>query len=342
MRTAETLLRITRPEDLFTGDPDKAKQQWRALAQEWHPDRNASNPRASEVFAHVSSLYDTAVDRLAKGLWEGEGFLKLTTKSGSPLSVTYLRKASFELGSMYVGEDHVTYLVDPQHKGLFDNAEKLTHKFKYASDRMEKEISRYLPKGVGQFELKDKRLGMRVPKSPDMLLLRDVLNFYGGALDPKHVAWIQSSLQNLACYLSHAGIVHHNISPDTYFISPEFHSGALLGGWWYAAKQGTTISRVPTRTHEYLPFKVRHEKKAYPQTDLELILATGRELLGDITGTKLLKGKTPKEMVAGLRVAASDDAVNSYKQWMVVLKDSFGARRFTKMDLNAVVLYAKK
>lgn len=324
------------------GDADRAKQQWRELAKEWHPDRNEGNPRASEVFAHVNSLYDAAVERLAKGLWEAEGLLKLKTKSGSALSVTYFRKLSFELGQMYVGEDHVTYLVDKDHRDLFNNAEAITRNFHYGSERMREEVSRYLPASVGLFELSDDRLGMRVPKTPDLLLLRDVLAHFGNTIDPKHVAWIQNTLHNLSCYLSWSGMVHHNIGPDTYFVSPEYHSGALLGGWWYAAKKGKKLTQLPKRTFDYLPWKARTRKEAHPQTDLELIQATGRELLGDITGVRLEKTGVPKQMATWLQAAANGDAVDSYKQWGEVLKQVFGARRFVKMPLTAATLYAKK
>lgn len=342
MRTAEHLLRITRPEELFAGDADKAKQQWRELAKQWHPDHNASNPRAPEVFAHISNLYDAAVERISKGVWEAEGLLKLKTKSGSALSITYARQLPFELGQMFVGDDHVTYLVDAAHERLFDNAVRITKSFKYASDRMEKEVSRYLPGSVGTFALSDGRLGMRVPKTPDLLLLRDVLTYFDNAVDPKHVAWIQNTLHNLSCYLSWAGLVHHNIGLDTYFISPEFHSGALLGGWWYATKKGAPLSQLPKRTFDYLPWKIRTDKKAHPHTDLELIRATGRELLGDVTGVRLFSNGTPKQIATWLQDASKLNAVDAYSQWGEVLKSIYGARKFIKLSLNATTLYAKK
>lgn len=342
MRTAESLLRISRPEELFAGDADKAKQQYRELAKEWHPDKNKGDAKASEVFAHVNVLYDAAVERLAKGLWEAEGLLKLKTKSGSALSITYLRKLSFELGQMYVGDDHVTYLVDDAHKQLFENAEHAVRKFKFASDRMQTEISRYLPGGVGTFQLSDGRLGMRIPKTPDLLLLRDVLTHFNDVIEPKHVAWIQNTIHNLSCYLSWAGLVHHHISPDTYFISPEYHSGALLGGWWFAVKKGEAVSQLPKRTLDYLPWNVRTQKKAHPHTDLELIRATGRECLGDITGIRLAKNGTPAPMNTWLQSTGDVNAVDAYTQWGEVLKASFGPRKFVKLSLNAATLYAKK
>jgi hypothetical protein len=172
-----------------------------------------------------------------------------------------------------------------------------------------------------------------------MLPFRDVLNFHDNKLEPAHVAWVQSTLHNLTCYLSYTGIVHHDISPDTYFISPKEHEGHLLGGWWYALTVGSPLRQLPSRTFQFLPWEVKTRKLALVQTDLELIRAFGREALGDINGTKL-KGKVvPKAMLNWMNNVAGDDAVEEYKRWRDVLTDSFGKRKFVKMDLGPEQIY---
>lgn len=58
--TADDLLKIKRPEDLFRGDPAEAKRQYHELAKKWHPDHNNGNAQALNVFQHINALYDQA------------------------------------------------------------------------------------------------------------------------------------------------------------------------------------------------------------------------------------------------------------------------------------------
>jgi hypothetical protein len=280
MVTAEDLLRITRAEDLFRGDPLTFKSQYRELAREWHPDKGR-RPRATEVFAHVSELYRQFLERLAAGTWEGPHVHAVTDRSGRGRTIPCLCSFPFELG-------HAT------------------------------------------FELSDGRLGMRVTKSPDLLLLRDVARHLD-PIPPRHVAWIGSSLHNLACYLRHADLAHQNIGPDTFFVSPEHHGGALLGGWWYATKRGRPITRIPSRTFQWLPWEARMRKWASSLTDQELIRATLRELLGN--------SRRAVPLGLWLKMPATGTAVEMYEGWMAVLQKTFGPRKFVKLELDSKALY---
>ena len=162
---------------------------------------------------------------------------------------------------------------------------------------MKDEIKRFLPEIHSELVTAD-RFVMVIKKTPDMLLLRDVITHFGGKLDPKHVAWVVSRIYNLTCYLKYAGIVHSGISLDSYFISPEFHSGALLGDWWYATETGKKLTALPGITASFCPNDVLKAKLADEKIDLEMTRVVGRELLGDIIGSKLLMDKAiPKALI---------------------------------------------
>ena len=153
-------------------------------------------------------------------------------------------------------------------------------------------------------------------------------------MDSKH------ALHNLVCYLEYAGLTHNDISPDTYFISPLRHSGALLGGWWYATETGNRIKKLNARSYRLLPPDIRAAKNADNRLDFELVRATGREMLGDITGVKLESmNVAPKAMVDWLRFVSTGNAIEDYERWGDVLQASFGPRRFVEMKLTADVLY---
>ena len=141
---------------------------------------------------------------------------------------------------------------------------------------------------------------------PDAVLLEDLLDHFGGAIDARHVGWIVNRLHNLACYFDYAGIVHHDIGPRTFFVSPRFHSGLLLGGWWYARLQGESIRALPDRTLRIAPPDVIRSRRADKRVDLELIRQTGRELLGAARGMGANgDGKIPPAMARWIKGATS-------------------------------------
>ncbi len=198
----------------------------------------------------------------------------------------------------------------------------------------------YLPTLRKIFETEDGCLCMMIDKSRDLLLLRDVLLYYKGHMPERHAAWIMSTLHNLLCYFEHAGLTHNDISPDTYYISPLYHSGALLGGWWYATEAGNRINKLNARSYGLLPPDAKVDRTADPRLDGELVRATGREMLGDITGVNLESmHAAPKAMIDWLRFVSTGDAIEDYERWGNVLQDSFGPRKFVQMKLTADDLY---
>lgn len=252
----------------------------------------------------------------------------------------YLAKVSklhkIELGEMFINRDSVVFSLDKQHKDFFDNAVKSINAFKYANSKMKDEFSKYLPSIVKTFE-EDNKLVMIVKKNEDLILLKDVFDFFKGKMDPKHVAWILSSLHNLVCYFNYSKFSHNDIAMNTYFISPALHDGALLGGWWYATEFGKKMIGVPGRTYNLLSSSAKNNKGGDIRTDLDLIRAVGRELLGDPEGVDV---EAPDAMKDWLRCETTGDALKDYSTWMNdVITASFGGRFFTKMDLDSSEIY---
>lgn len=340
---AEQILAIPpdAPERLFTGQLDAAEREYRRLAARWHPDR-CTDPRANAVLAHVHTLHAEARNRLAGGTWETPGLKRFTAKDGRRYEVRYVKKHALEIGELYLGRGTMTYAVPLANADLVAQARRKLASLPYANDLMRHQIAPALPAThpAARFATHDAEVTVwRKPE--DMLLLRDVLAHAGGRLDARHVAWIISSALNLACYLQYAGLAHNAISPDTYCISPARHAGMLAGGWWYACTLGQDLHALPARAVDYGPHDLLLKKKADTRTDLELIRAMGRELLGDITGMRLAREKAaPAAMLDWLRLPASNDAADEYRLWQQqILKESFGARRFVEMAVSHRDIY---
>lgn len=339
--SAEALLAIpwVEPERLFSGDEQQAKQEFRALAAIWHPDRRpaAGTP---EVFQHLSRLYAAAVRKLRGGLWNLPGRLSVRATDGTSYQIHYRKAREFELGQMFLGDRIVAYVVDKDHSDLFQNALQVIHRLPCANPQMAAEIQPALPDIVRQIETEDRRV-LVVRKTADLLLLRDVLDHFNGRLDARHVAWMISSLLHLACYFDYARLAHNALGVDAGFISPPQHRSALLGGWWYAVRQGERMRAAPAVTLQYAPGEVITRKCGDIRTDLELVRVVGRALLGDVSGARLARDKAaPPAMLDWLCLPASGAPLQEYQTWQgQVLKASFGERRFVRLDVSVNDLY---
>lgn len=331
------------PEKLFSGNLEIAKSEYHTLCRRWHPDYNPDE-EATVVFQHVNNLYRTAQRLIETNGWRGAGVLELPVAGSGAASVArrirYFKRADFELGEMYIGETEIAFAVKGEYADLFENVRRKIASFKFANPAMQKEIHRSLPDNPECFAAAE-RLMMVLPKAPDAVLLADLLEHLGGAIDARHVAWIGSGLQNLACYFEYAGVVHHDISPQTVFVSPKYHTITLLGGWWYARFAGEKISALPSRTIDVAPADVLRRRRADARVDLELIRQTGRELLGNAGNAPIKRDeKIPAALARWFNGATSGSAVTDYKLWKNVLETAFGKPRFCRLDVEPNTIYA--
>ena len=178
-----------------------------------------------------------------------------------------------------------------------------------------------------------------MPKTEDILLLADVIK-YLKRLDPKHMAWVVSSLLNILCFYEVAGLTHNGLTVDTVFISPQFHSAFPLGGWWYAARVKSPLKFLPPAVHKVAPADIVASKIAGNRIDLACVRAIAREAIGDPTGSRLqVTPDIPKPLADWLRLPPARKAVDDYENWQRVLKDSFGPRRFLKLDIDPSAIY---
>jgi hypothetical protein len=327
------------PERLFSS-ADAVKKEGRVFTQRWHPDRN-KDPRAADVFDRLRKLEAAAEAKIAQGTWETPGLLSFKSTSGTQFEARYARKVQLEVGTMYVGRKFVGFDIPTANADLLENAQRQIASLTYASDGMRTEFERYFPDvwrtiatPTGAFFLLNKKQGM--------LLLQDVLDHFKGKMPARHVAWVISRLLNIACYLELQGKLAHNaIGPETVFISPSDHTAHLLGGWWFATPLGAPMKAAAQRTILCAPPDVLQKKVGDRRTDMEMIQALGRELLGDITGVRLASDRdVPPALAEWLQLSTHQGALATYKDWQDrVLIEAFGPRKFVQLDLTHDALY---
>lgn len=344
--TATQLLSIAQPEFLFSAAPDDAKREYRQLAMRWHPD-HGSDPH---VFAHIVGLYKSGVRKRRNLTWhepadkvdqEVRGIKRFKLRDGSIQTFGYYTRRKFELGILYVSDHLAAFELDSEFEALARNGRRKIRQLSFSDGSMAGAMSPCLPQIVEAFDTTGSTVVI-VRKTPDQLLLSDVLDSFGGVIEPaEHVGWILNVVLNIACYLQYADLTHNAISPGTVFVSPLRHSGMLLGGWWYAARQGDQMACLPTRTAELAPPDVIRLKTADARVDLDLIRALGRELLGDINCARLALNKSlPQPLVDWLCLPSSGNANEDYAELRnEILPACFGAPRFVPLNLERKDLY---
>lgn len=341
--TAKVLLAIPKgePERLYTGDVDTAKEEYRKLAMKWHPDRNPDAPEAVDVFQHIKELYEEAEVKLEEGIWSAPNELIIHSKDGKTFRLKFYKKHPFELGTMYVAGHYVVFDIKKEHADLVKRAESAIKSFKYDSDKMKSMMEYYLPVIHKKIET-DNSIIIVMKKDPEAVLLRDLFD-HMKKIDSKHVAWMVTRSYNLVCYLDYLDLTMNGLSLDTTFVNPKEHGLQFLGGWWYSTKVGDKMIALPGSTVAYVPPDVMKKKAADVRTDLECVKALARELLGDRSGMRLYKDKVkgiPKPFVEWSRNASLGRGHKDYTQWQeTVLTESFGARRFVKLDIKLSDIY---
>lgn len=313
---------------------------YRSLARRWHPDTPAGN---ADVFAHIGALLQRAKHLVDVGMWHVPGLFEFTADN-KQYRVKYLRSFDFELGTVLFGKTLLTYVIKREFADLAANARKIIDGLRYPDQKTDEVMRRYLPKITAYHETATDVV-VTIEKPVDLIRLHDLLDYLGGKLEDKHVAWIVSRLFNHASYLEWAKLSHNDLSLDTLFICPEHHIICLLGGWWYAAEFGTSLKGrlLPARTITHGPSELISKKLASSRTDAELARLTARELLGDPSGVRLaLDHEVPRPMADWLRMSGSGSARDDYEQWREkVLMASFGPRKFVRMNTKAEDVYAE-
>lgn len=336
---AATILAIpaNEPERLFQS-AGTITNEYRQLVMVWHPDRNKS-AEATSVFAHIGLLYRAARERIAKGVWNPPGIIEIVGRDGRKFLLRYLARRPFELGEMLIGKEIVTFIVGRTHEDMVIHGLKMIGTMRYPNETFRKSLGPHLPTVTRTIETADHWV-ICMRKDPTEVLLADLIAHLGGRIEPKHVAWIISSLLNLACFLEVEDMTLNSLTAGTVFVSPQKHAVSLYGGWWYAQRSGKLIRHLPPETFPLASRRLREHKVASPELDIECIRAIGRACLGDASGGSL-RGRPdlPAPFTQFLQLPSSKSALVEYENWPKVLEASFGPRRYHQLNITGEDVY---
>lgn len=343
--TADEILKISssHPEKLFWGVDtlDELKKSYRKLSSLWHPDKSLENKEVrGKVFSHINHLYEFANKKFENDVWNQGLAVVFETIEGKKFQLKYLKQSNFDLGTYFVADTCVVWLFSKENEDLAENFLESLKQIKYANKKMQEEMQKYIPVIQKTFKTKD-GFGIVIEKNSDFLCLKDVWEYEKNKMPSRHVAWILSNCYHLACFFEYNQLMYGGFSMENIYINPKTHAVCLLGGWWSTHANNCALKALSSQAFDVAPIEMLNDKKALTKLDLEMIRLLGRKLLGDTHGFSLQKDKDiPAKLIQWLRDTAKFKAFKEYEIWHeTILKESFGARRFIKMELSKNDIY---
>lgn len=231
-------------------------------------------------------------------LWNDTATEVFTNKDGVDITIQYIYKSVENGVWMYAARRNVIYIYPKERKWQAEDSINFFSKLTYPKADV-KNLERCFPVLAGRYELEDGRIMIVYSKDENMY---PVSMF--GSLPAKHVEWIISRLENIACVLAFNDMAHGGITAEAVFINPKTHEAALYGNW--------------SRVKEYAEGS---------RQDLRDIRTTATALLGKDYGD------APKPLINFLTSEPISNAYNDFARWDEVIEKELGGRHFTKFTM---------
>jgi len=322
--------------EVFNGATEQElKKEFKKLAIIAHPDKGGN----TDLMTKLNEFYQLALESI--GVVNAISSVKelmLTPLKGKSITYKYRETIDFELGKVLIGRNHITYLVDKAHKDLYNNAMVRIKSIKYPTKELEEINSKFMPTIRNAYETNDWYV-LELHKTDDVHRL-GLLKSFLDKLDIKHTAWVTTRLSNITSILEFNGLVHNGINIDNCFVSPQFHSIILNGGWWYCTKQGEKMIGTVTDVYGIMDVDTKANKISTNKTDLDSIKDIGRKLNGgSIIYTESNKDNLPKAIANWFNKASMKSSIDEYNSWEKAMMEGFGQRKFITLNISEDDMY---
>lgn len=312
------------------------KSNYKKLINYWHPDKQ--NTSDSNIFIRVRNAYKKV---------NHVNLQKLTFKNNTnnkEYEVTYKYKKAISIGNYYVGEKFILYEINKNCFDLYNNYLKTIENLKYHNISMEKEFSQYINKNQIFTENKNETNYILLNKESDEIILQDLINYYklkNQIINPKHVAWIISSMLNNACFIKYNNLVYSSFLPENYLVNIKKHTGHL-NFWFFTNILNEKIKFLSKQALDNIGSSILNQKITKSSIDLDLIKYSAMKMLGAHNSITLKQNKEiPVDLINWIISPSEEDVFNEYKNWQnKVLINSFGIRKFEKLDLPISDIYS--
>jgi hypothetical protein len=288
------------------------------LVKQYHPDRGGTE----EEFLYLQKSYAEAKRENALGCWVTSDFIFIRPET-SGVVYDFNSVTDFHYGRVYAGERNLVYELEGD--TMAEDLKNIFTDFTFKDDTMREKFEWQVPSHgvtvhnildgktlVKQYAVIDKK------REPMSYLLSDVMKL---EMPLQTSIWLFNRLYALGCYMNMIGVYCLDIAPHNIVVNLKDHSIGLLGGWWYHAKAGERMRRLPVSTYHLFSNKMRETKTATIEIVTEQIKQVMRQVLA---GRDI-----PPVYRNWLSLPAQEDILAEYTQWEhEVMPKIFPVREF--------------
>ena len=258
----------------------------------------------------------------ADELWEKADTQTFETADGQTIEIRYMHRYTDKDAEVYVGRRSILFHFKKDAAQKSDRYRKMVSLLDYPTADT-RSLSSFFPKVSGGFTLFDGTGLLVVTKDEDEYPLRSF-----GQLPGRHVAWIISRMENLACVLEYNGLVHPQISVDSLYINPYTHQASLYGNWWNVGRNNSLAAggRSILRASQ----------------NLTGLRETAAQLLGfENRQSVRADDDIPKALADFIKDAPKENAFEDFELWDEMLIKAYGERKFVTMDTDDGQVYGR-
>ena len=301
------------------------------------------------VAQKITMLYNEALNQLSgdQGIETSDMYLKLIDSKGNEYEFNCTYISDIKIGNMYVTEENIIFVVESKYSRYYSNYISKLDSVGYMKNSVWEKMKYMIPNVSNHFQTDDGKFAIIVDKPTQIYPLREILNYFGGKLNPEYVASILTRLYYFACCLDVLGLNHNGLTVDNLFFAPgrtveegqsfsvdDIRIVGVYGGWFYTTKsENEKIKGIPKEVFEILPEESRKYGYSSYKVDLLSIKAIARELLGgteDDVFDNILKPL--KDWINNPE--CKSNSYEEYVAWEKVIISSFGKHRFVEMDIS--------
>ena len=339
MKTTAQILNAKYPCDIFSAkDETKIKKEYKALLMNFHPDlsgnKGIKKSVANECTIIINDLYNKIKDNFDS--WDDKTVIMFQAEiTNKKYKIKTLYEDTFVMGRYYITENNLVYVIDGKYKKFYDNFIDSINKIKFPSISTEESYKNFLPEIKYNFKDIDGNYIIILKKHGEIYPLRKVLNYFGGSLNERHIAWVLSRLYDFTCLMKYNNLSFNGIDIDNLFIDTENHTLRFYG-MFYIKEIDEKLIGVPKSV---LPL-LNKDKISDIKTDLQSIRLISRLLYNDEYGSKIFMSSTlPSPLKKWMMTDASGDPVKEYENWDKCIVDSFGPKKFftLKIEKNKIL-----
>lgn len=258
-----------------------------------------------QVLNYLRGVHDQKADGKSNEelLWANAETKHVRLTNGADVTIRYIYENEGSVATTYLTRNNIIYLFKPSESKQAGRMLDALADLQYPAADV-KNLNECFPKLAGRYELEGGGVLVAFERPDNVFPLAMF-----GSLEPEHVAWIVSRMENICCVLEYSDLVHSAINEDAVFINPFVHHAILFGEWWRA----------------YDRLEVRG---VFRNPDLRGVRETAKRVLG------IHLEEAPEQFRRFLDGAPAADAYQDFERWDRVIEEGFGGRRFAKMKVD--------